>query len=306
MNGRVSGREGWIRRLEQVDRRVIFVLMGLAIILPLYTGWSLQQTPTKPVQDFHAALETLPPGTKIFIADDWDPGSKAELETAAVAVLTHCFRRGLRVIDATQWGTGAIIVNDTLERVARSMGKTYGEDYVYLGFKEGREVVMQAAAENLRGVYPRDYRGTPVAKLPILDGIGSLRDVALLVSVSAGYPGTKEWVQQVQRRFNVPMIAICNGVSEPEYQPYYNSGQLRGLVGGLANIAVYERLIGAEGFGTRAMVAQSSGHYMLAALILAGNLFFALSRRRTLLAVAIAVAGGGFFLWTIVRILAGP
>ncbi|PYT09972.1 MAG: hypothetical protein DMF49_00455, partial [Acidobacteria bacterium] len=139
----------WIGRLENVDRRAVFVLIGLAIVLPLFTSWRLALTPTKPVQDFYDFVEKLPPGSKVAMADDWDPGSKAELETASIAVLTHCFRRGLKVIDFTQWGTGAIIVNDTVEKVAKQFGKKYGEDYVYLGFKEGREIIMQGTAQNI-------------------------------------------------------------------------------------------------------------------------------------------------------------
>jgi len=294
---------GLIERLEHVDRRVVFVLIGLAIILPLFTNWQLPLTPTPPVQDFYDFIENLPPGTRVAVADDWDPGSKAELQTASKAVLAHCFRKGLRVIDLTMWGTGTIIVGDTLQEAARKAGKEYGKDYVYLGFKEGREITMAGAAQNLRTVYPVDNYGTDISELPILDGVESLRDVAVIITVSAGYPGTKEWVQQVQKRFNIPMIAICNGVSEPEYQPYYSSGQLKGLVGGLANIAVYESLIGVRGFATTSMVAQSSGHYMLAALVLLGNFFYAVSRRKTVMAVVIAVIGLGFYLATFVSIL---
>jgi hypothetical protein len=297
--------KGLIERLELIDRRVIFVLVGLAIILPLFTGWRLELRSTPPVTDFYRFLQDLPPGSKIVISDDWDPGSKAELETAAIAVLRHAFKRDLKVIEMTLWGTGAIIVNDTLEKTAQAAGKVYGEDYVSLGFKEGREVIMQGVAQNIRTVYPTDYRGNDIDDLPIMDGVNSLRDVAGVVSVSAGYPGTKEWVQQVQTRFNIPMIAICAGVSEPEYQPSYNSGLLQGLICCLANMAAYEDLVGDVGFATRAMVAQSSGHYMLAALIILGNLFYAIARRRVVLTVILAVGGGGFYLSTLIRILTG-
>ena len=34
-----------IGRLENVDRRAIFVLIGLAIVLPLFTSWRLALTP---------------------------------------------------------------------------------------------------------------------------------------------------------------------------------------------------------------------------------------------------------------------
>jgi hypothetical protein len=292
-----------LQRLEKVDRRVIFMIMALAITLPIFTNWKLVSSSTPPVTSFYDTIQALPEGSTVAVADDWDPGSKAELETASVAVLRHLFSRNMKVIDLCNWGTGAIIVNDTIEKVAREFNKTYGVDYCYLGFKEGREIVMQGAAQNIRSVYTRDYHNTPVDQLPVMNGVESLRDLPLLVSVSAGYPGTKEWVQQVQKRFGIPMVAICNGVSEPEYQPYYASGQLSGLVGGLSNIAAYEAISGHLGFATTSMVAQSSGHYMLAALILIGNWLYAASRGKTRLAWGIAIVGLVFYGWMFWSIL---
>ncbi len=299
-----EGTPGLIARLEQVDRRVIFIIMALAITLPIFTEWRLPTRPTPPVTDFYKAIEAIPEGSTVCVADDWDPGSKAETQTASIAVWKQLFRRNIRIVGICMWGTGEIIVSRTHEQVALEMGKKYGEDYCYLGFKEGREIIMQGAAQNIRTVYPADSAGRSIDTLPVMNGVNSLRDLKMLVSVSAGYPGTKEWVQQVQKRFGIPMIAICNGVSEPEYQPYYASGQLQGLVGGLANIAAYEGLTGDLGFATTSMVAQSSGHYMLAALVILGNWFYAVSRGRRRLAWTIAIVGIGFYgltFWSILR-----
>ena len=62
-------------------------------------------------------------------------------------------------------------------------------------------------------------------------------------------PGTKEWVQQVQARFHLPMVSGCTAVSAPEYYPYLQSGQLQGLLGGMAGAAEYEKLRGEKGTG---------------------------------------------------------
>src|SRR5689334_17452973 len=104
-----------------------------------------------------------------------------------------------------------------------------------------------------------------------MKGIENFGQIALLVSISAGYPGTKEWVQQVVSRYHLPMVAGVTAVSAPEFYPYLQSGQLQGLLGGMAGAAEYEKLQHEVGTATRGMDAQSLAHYFVALCILAGN-----------------------------------
>jgi hypothetical protein len=57
------------------------------------------------------------------------------------------------------------------------------------------------------------------------------------VLVSAGNPGAKEYVQYVGTRNKLPMIAACTAVSTTDLAPYYQTGQLIGLVAGMAGSA---------------------------------------------------------------------
>jgi len=263
-----------------MDRRIIFLIMGASVAIPLLFSIDLPLQMTKPVKDFYETIEALPEGSVVFVADDWDPGSVGELRTASIVVHEHLFQRNLKVIDVCLWPTGPGIVSQTLEEVARRHNKTYGEDYVYLGFKEGRQTVMVALAESIARTFPRDFHGNKMADLPIMRGIEKVQDCALLISVSAGYPGTKEWVQQVRNRYDLDMMSATGGVSAPEYYPYYESGQLLGIVGGIKAMAEYETLIGKEAFAVRAMDAQSVGHYTLVLLIVVGNVLYLMNRRR--------------------------
>jgi hypothetical protein len=60
-------------------------------------------------------------------------------------------------------------------------------------------------------------------------------------------------------------------VSTPEFYPYLQSGQLKGLLGGMAGAAEYERLRNEKGTATRGMDAQSLAHVFVALCIVAGN-----------------------------------
>jgi hypothetical protein len=129
-------------------------------------------------------------------------------------------------------------------------------------------------------VFPRDFHGHDVATLPIMREVRDYSSFPLLVNISAGYPGTKEWVQQVQARFHLPMVAGVTAVSAPEFYPYLQSHQLLGLLGGMAGAAEYEVARGEKGAASKGMDAQSLGHLFVALCIVVGNLVPFLQRRR--------------------------
>jgi hypothetical protein len=114
-------------------------------------------------------------------------------------------------------------------------------------------------------------RANATASLPLMKDVRDYSSFAMLVNISSGYPGTKEWVQQVNSRFHLPMVSGCTAVSAPEYYPYLQSGQLRGLLGGMAGAAEYEKLRGEKGAATKGMDAQSLAHAFIALCIIAGN-----------------------------------
>jgi len=129
-------------------------------------------------------------------------------------------------------------------------------------------------------VFPRDYRGNDAHTLPLMRSVRDYSSFPLLVNISAGYPGTKEWVQQVQARFHLRMVAGVTAVSAPEFYPYLQSHQLLGMLGGMAGAAEYEVARHEKGTATKGMDAQSLGHVFVAVCILLGNLVQILQRRR--------------------------
>ncbi len=260
-----------LARVEKIDRRYLFVVILLAVLLPLLNPLGLPIEPTPKVIGLHKAIEALPEGSVIYFATDWDPSAAPELVPMAQATLRHLFRRNMKVICGTLWPTAGPLAENVLREIAAEFGKVYGEDYVNLGFKEGREVVMVSIATDIAGVYPTDYYGKPTTSYPIMADVKDFQDVALLLNISGGYPGTKEWLQQVQRRFGMKMASCTTAVSEPEYVPNFQAGQLVGLVGGLAGAAEYEQLIEVKGTATRGMDGQSLAHLAIIFFIFLGN-----------------------------------
>ena len=269
-------------KIDKLDRRIIFVFIALAIILPLKFPFNLGFSITEPVQRLYDTIESFPEGTKILVSCDYDPGSMPELYPMNLAIFDHLFRKNLKVICTQLWPQGTPLAERAFNEIAVGRyNKTYGVDYVNLGFKEGREVVMVSMGNSIPQTFPRDYKGTKVAEIPVMQGVNSFKDVGMIVNISGGMPGTKEWVLQVQSRFHVKLASGCTAVSAPEFYPYFQSGQLVGLLGGMKGAAEYEKLVNRPGFGRRGMDSQSVSHLIVFLFILIGNIaFFVLKAKK--------------------------
>lgn len=261
-----------IRTLETLDRRWIFLMVGLLVMGPLLWPVRLPLTVSPRVQGFHDTIESLPDGSTVLVSCDWDPGGRPEMQPMTRSALRHLFKKNCKVVITVLWNGGPGIVDETARGIADEMGKVYGVDWINLGYKAGNEAVMVLMGQSIPNTFPTDIRGGRTVDYPIMRNVRNYSSFPLLVSISSGYPGSKEYVQQVQGRFHIRMVSGVTAVSAPEYYPYLQSGQILGLLGGMAGAAEYEKLRGDAGTATRGMGAQSFAHLFVAFCILLGNL----------------------------------
>ncbi len=265
--------------IGNIDRRIIFTLIFVAVIWPLVQPMRLPIDVSPPVQGLYDAIEAVPPGSIIMLAGDYSADTMPELQPMVDAFARQAFSRDLRVIVACLWPESPPLIERAMTPIAEEFGKEYGTDYVSLGYMAGGTVTLLGMGASIPNTFPTDYGGTPVRELPLMREVQNFDDIVLVMNVSAGTPGTREWVQQVQSRFHVELAAGVTAVSAPNFYPYVQSGQLAGLLGGLKGAAEYETLVGAPGNATRGMDAQSVVHALIVLFILLGNLAYFLSRR---------------------------
>jgi hypothetical protein len=267
-----------VRKLLAIDRRIIFLLVSVGVVLPLLHPLNLPVTVTPRVQAAYDAVDALPPGSKVLISMDYEPDIMAELLPMSIAVLRHCFRKHLQVIAMTLYPAGTGLGERALSLAAKAEGATRNKDYAWLGYKSGFQVVMIGIGENLRGIYPVDFYGTPLDSIPILRGVNSYKQIALMVNLS-GSSATDYWIQFAQGRFHEPLVVGCTAVMATDYYPYLSSKQILGLIGGMKGAAEYERLIDVIGDARRGMDAQSLVHLIVVGLVITGNAALFWSRR---------------------------
>lgn len=266
-------------RMLKIDRRIIFLVIGLCTLLPLLYPVGLPIKISSEVRGVYNHIESLPERSVFFMSFDFDPASKPELHPQAIALLRHAFRKNLRVVTMTLWVTGTGLADQIVTQVAKEMGKENGKDYVFLGWSPGNTAVIINLGQNLYNTFPSDYGGKPTKGLPVLDGVQSLKDVTYLVSLGAGNPGVEAWYVFGKDKYKFEMGGGCTGVMAPGLYPLLRSGQINGLIGGLRGAAEYESLIDQKGKAVAGMDAQSATHVAIIVLVIICNLFYFSMRR---------------------------
>ncbi len=276
-----------LEKLDRVDRRVIYILMALSVFVPLALRMNFPiPVGEGPSSDLYGYIDALPGGSTILISYDYDPSTMPELQPMAVALAQHVFTRGHRIIATALWPQGASLSQDALSSVGDSLGAVQYVDWVNLGYTVGAGVSIVRMGSSIRAVYPQDKDGMPYDSIPLLGRVQSLKDIDLVISLSAGDPGIHAWVMMAGDRFGLPVGGGCTAVSAPEFYTYLGTGQMIGLLGGLKGAADYETMIRAgiddppPGTATPGMAAQSVAHLVIMGFIVLGNITFLTVRNR--------------------------
>ena len=188
------------------------------------------------------------------------------------------------------WPLGSPMVDlsiDTIESEYPEM--VYGEDYMKFDYKAGGEAVIRMITQDLRGMFPLDSKGVPLDQIPMTKNIKNIQDMDLIINVSAGDPGTKQWVQFAATPFGLTTVSGCTGVQAPQMYPYIPE-QLAGVLGAIKAAAEYEAAIDElypsindnpkAQEAKRRMGPQLVAHSLMIGLIVLGNLIYFVSRKR--------------------------
>jgi len=268
-----------MNRLLRLDVRILYVVLVASIMVPLYQPLGLPLRVGDPAQKAYNFVDSLPRGSIVTICVDVAPSSEAENWPQTLAVARHSMSLGHKLLLITLLPEGVMYGNRLVKEVAEpEYDYVYGRDIVLMPYRAGQETAVQAFGENLRAMYDSDYYGTPVGQLPLMEQIQSIADVDLVATFSSGDTGW--WfVRQVEAKFGTPVIAGTVGPGIVGHLVFLASGQLRGMLGGMAGAAEYEYLARVPDKALAAMDAQSIGHVYFVALMIISNLAYFAAKR---------------------------
>lgn len=278
-----------VDKLLRLDRRIIFLLIALAVILPMIFELEFTMRSSPIVQAIFDEVDALPEGSKILMSFDYGPSTVPENRPMGDATMRHCLIKGHKIYIMSLWATGEAEANNTIARVlqAEFPDRVYGEDYIHLGYKAGNQGLINAIYTDLKGMYTTDSEGIDINRFPMMEDIKGLKDFDFIMGICSGKPGLKEWVQFAGDRGNIPVAGGVTAVEAPLLYPYYPT-QLLGLMGGLQGAAEYEASL-VEKYpeyrevsltAVKLMGPQTVAHFVIIFFVVVGNIAYFIKARR--------------------------
>ena len=293
----------YITILGNLDRRIIFLLIGLAVLIPLIKpNWvKLPIKIDNNTKIVYESISTLKENDKVLLSFAYGASTKPEVHPMVIALLNHLFSKGIKVYIVSLWPEGPIMAQQAMSTVENSglFNINDGTDYVMFDYKVGAFVVIKGIADNFRELYKQDDNGNSIEDLEIMNGVYSVEDFDFVFDFSAGVPGNAEWVQYACDPKNVPLSSGCTSIMVTDAIPYVESGQLKGILAGMPGAAEYEQLVYEymieeqlnnnkyinknveiqKGKAFARMSAQSVAHLLMVILIIVGNIAYYYSRK---------------------------
>ncbi|OYD17356.1 hypothetical protein CH330_00430 [candidate division WOR-3 bacterium JGI_Cruoil_03_51_56] len=290
---------GFWNKLLKIDRRWIYTIIWLVVMIPLLFPFKIKPMAMPPVTRLFNYIDTMPEDKALVISVDYTPDIQPELHPMCIALLHHAFatkrKVGLLTLQVMGLGLGEAAIRQVTEEF-NAHATTHedsiinGEDYVYWGWTTPIITILLGMGERITNVYPVDYYGHRTESLPIMKHLKNYDDIGIVVSI-AGSSIPISWVNFANTQFGVPIGCGATAVSAADYYPYLNSGQFTGMMAGMKGAAEYEQLV-ADKFdelgikwelrrkGTEAMSSQTAAHIAIMIFIIIGNIAYFVTRRR--------------------------
>jgi len=275
----------FMKRFDQINPRFIYLLLAVVVIFPILKpiglAISIDQQLTQPVFDW---IEGLSPGDIVFFDAAYSGGSDSELGPQLRAWFAHCMKKGVKVVGVAQWEAGSALAYSSIKTVAarlmeRGISAVEGVDWVMVGFKGGGQPVFRAMQDDFwKACGNVDWTGKDFSEIPLLARVKKwdTETTKGLIIFSAGSPGIPTYTTYFP---NHPLYVGDVAVQVAGTSNLLRSGQVKGILPGLAGAAQYEILMGEPGLSVKLMDAQSMGHLWIIILVILGNIGYRLKMK---------------------------
>jgi hypothetical protein len=278
-------KKGFYERMLLIDRRWIFLLLAMVVVLVYLLDLKVPVYITTEVRNIYDRIEELGDGDVILLAMDYDPSTLAELHPMTYTVLRQCFANKVKVLVTSlhQNGPGMAdqAIRETIDIHYRETGDSvqYGRDLVFLGYKPYPALVINSLGQDFHISFPLDYYNTSIDSLPLTQRVHNLTEVDAIINIS-GTSATDFWISYGAAAYNVPLAIGVTGVMATDYYPYLQAGRIFGLMGGLKGAAEYERLADNPGSALQGMAMQMWAHLLIIFFIIIGNIGYFATRNK--------------------------
>ncbi|MEW6092946.1 MAG: hypothetical protein AB1531_03170 [Chloroflexota bacterium] len=282
--GQVKGRKRARSTSTMAWRLVISIVLFAAILIPLVTGQQftpdLEGYPSE-WANTGVLLNQFPTDAPMLMVFDYDPAFSGELAASAATVIDRVLFLGTRLTLVSTIPTGPALAEQFLESTQAYHLDT-GLQYTNLGYLAGGPAGVLSFATDPIATAQLTVNGDPAWETPALQGITRLSDFAALIILTDNAETGRTWIEQTHSSIgNTPILMIISAQAEPMIRPYYDSGQIQGLVTGLVGGKAYEKNYATPGLARRYWDSFGLGTLVAVVMIASGCAWGLLTAWRT-------------------------
>lgn len=227
-----------------------------------------------------AVAQAIPEDAPVLVAVNYDPARAGEMEAAAAPLFDNLLLlKHPRLTFVASNESGAMLAERFMAGPLAVHNYQSQATYVNLGYLSGGQMGVRAFAQNPSLAAPLDIYSQPAWMFQPLQGVSTLDQFAAIVLITDDANAARTWVEQTQpARGVVPLIVVASAQAAPMIQPYFDSGQVSGVVSGLYGGALIERHYNSGRPGTaRAYWDAYSIGMLLAMMLVLGGGFVSLA-----------------------------
>lgn len=235
----------FFEKLQALDRRYIYIVVALSIIIPLMVPYNSDVVTTPPTENLYQLIDSYAGRSDraILISFYHDAATMPELFPMEIAILRHCFERKVKVFTMTFYAAGAPIIDFAINTVKEEYPDIQsGVDYCNFGYKIMPMITALGMGDNIATAIDTDAEGRKLANLPIMQDIVNYNEMNLIIETSGSSAGGV-WITYARSKFGANVAVGVTAVMAADMYPYLQSGQLIGMLTGLKGAAEYEKLV---------------------------------------------------------------
>jgi hypothetical protein len=263
-------------KLMSVPREVVMGLVFIAILIPALNPLGLPLMVGSMSEAWYDTVDSLPAGSIVLFDIGYGSGGYPSLGPGNIAAFHQLFEKDLRIVvmaTALEGGMMYPLIMDGVKPES-NYGAVYGEDYVFLGYIAGDQTAMAGVLGDLHALASTDYQGTSLSSLSLMDEVSGAEDFDLVAYMTTAGGTAEGWVYQAYSQYNRPVVGGMLSMMTTSMKPYYDSGQMLGLMDGIKGAADLEFLTGHPGDAIVSSDILSFTQTLVLIFILIGNVAF--------------------------------
>jgi len=273
---------GFFDWMQKIDRRWLYLLVFMSVAIPVVKPMGLPISIGKETEGFFAAIDALNPGDVMILTPEYGAAQVPEVGSMTTSAFRQAMNKGVRVLIFGVWpdGQGPTIAQGACEAISDELGKTYGVDWVNLGYKPGLDVTLKKMVDDVwEAAVGVDIKGNALESLPMMQDVRKAADCKLVANINIHGFGLEKTMAFIGIPTGMTVIGGNGAAGITEVIPYFRSGQLQGLLMGMRGAAEYEILVQKPGRAVVGMDAQSAAHVTIIIFVILANIGYLLEKR---------------------------